>query len=171
MSASLSRLRFLIVDDNTHAVNLVKAMLRGFGANQLFDAQTVDAARRQMQITPCDIVILDYMLGAEEGVTFARWLRNDPDSPAPYAPIILLTGHADRPRIMAARDAGVNEFCVKPVTPADLMKRISWVIDRARPFVRSQSYFGPDRRRHDDPNYRGSERRAERRKQTMMITT
>lgn len=162
MSVSLSRVRFLIVDDNTHAVNLVKAMLRGFGADQLYDAQTVDSAQRRMKITPCDIVILDYMLGAEEGVTFARWLRNDPDSPAPYTPIILLTGHADRPKIVAARDAGVNEFCVKPVTPADLMKRITWVIDRARPFVRSQTYFGPDRRRHDDPNYRGPERRADR---------
>ena len=162
MSVSLSRVRFLIVDDNTHAVNLVKAMLRGFGADQLYDAQTVDAAQRRMKITPCDIVILDYMLGAEEGVTFARWLRNDPDSPAPYTPIILLTGHADRPKIVAARDAGVNEFCVKPVTPADLMKRIAWVIDRPRPFVRSNTYFGPDRRRHDDPNYRGPERRAER---------
>ena len=162
MSVSLSRVRFLIVDDNTHAVNLVKAMLRGFGADQLYDAQTIDTAQRRMKITPCDIVILDYMLGAEEGVTFARWLRNDPDSPAPYTPIILLTGHADRPKIMAARDAGVNEFCVKPVTPADLMKRIAWVIDRPRPFVRSQTYFGPDRRRHDDPNYRGPERRADR---------
>ncbi|MDP1599309.1 response regulator [Phenylobacterium sp.] len=162
MSVSLSRVRFLIVDDNTHAVNLVKAMLRGFGADQLYDAQTVDSAQRRMKITPCDIVILDYMLGAEEGVTFARWLRNDPDSPAPYTPIILLTGHADRPKIVAARDAGVNEFCVKPVTPADLMKRIAWVIDRARPFVRSQTYFGPDRRRHDDPNYRGPEQRADR---------
>ncbi len=162
MSVSLSRVRFLIVDDNTHAVNLVKAMLRGFGADQLYDAQTIDAAQRRMKITPCDIVILDYMLGAEEGVTFARWLRNDPDSPAPYTPIILLTGHADRSKIVAARDAGVNEFCVKPVTPADLMKRIAWVIDRPRPFVRSTTYFGPDRRRHDDPNYRGPERRAER---------
>ena len=150
MSVSLSQVRFLIVDDNTHAVNLVKAMLRGFGADQLYDAQTVDSAQRRMKITPCDIVILDYMLGAEEGVTFARWLRNDPDSPAPYTPIV------------AARDAGVNEFCVKPVTPADLMKRIAWVIDRARPFVRSQTYFGPDRRRHDDPNYRGPEQRADR---------
>ncbi|KRB48926.1 MAG: response regulator [Pseudomonadota bacterium] len=162
MSVSLNRVRFLIVDDNTHAVNLVKAMLRGFGADQLYDAQTVDAAKRRMKMTPCDIVILDYMLNAEEGVAFAQWLRNDPESPAPYTPIILLTGHADRSRIMAARDAGVNEFCVKPVTPADLMKRIVWVIDRARPFVRSESYFGPDRRRHDDPNYKGPERRAER---------
>lgn len=162
MSVSLNRVRFLIVDDNAHAINLVKAMLRGFGADQLYDAQTIDGAKQRMRATPADIVILDYMMGEEEGVTFARWLRNDPESPAPFTPIILLTGHADRPRLMAARDAGVNEFCVKPVTSADLLKRIAWVIDRARPFVRTDNYFGPDRRRHDDPKYRGPERRADR---------
>ncbi|KQW72873.1 hypothetical protein ASE17_07845 [Phenylobacterium sp. Root77] len=163
MSVSLQRLRFLIVDDSTHAVNLVKAMLRGFGADQLYDAQTIASAKSQMRTSPCDIVILDYMLGSEAGVDFARWLRTAPESPAPYTPIILLTGHADRPRIEAARDAGVNEFCVKPITPADLLKRIAWVIDKARPFVRSEAYFGPDRRRHDDPRYTGPERRADRR--------
>jgi DNA-binding response OmpR family regulator len=119
-----------------------------------------------MTAAPADIVILDYMLGSEEGVTFARWLRNAADSPAPYTPIILLTGHADRAKLIAARDAGVNEFCVKPVTPADLMKRIAWVIDKPRPFVRSADYFGPDRRRRDDPNYNGPERRADRQPKT-----
>jgi len=162
MSVSLNRVRFLIVDDNAHAINLVKAMLRGFGSDQLYDAQTIEAAKQRMKATPADIVILDYMMGQEEGVTFARWLRNDPGSPNQFAPIIMLTGHADRDRVMAARDAGVNEFCVKPVTPADLMKRIAGVIDHARPFVRSATYFGPDRRRRDDPKYTGPERRADR---------
>ncbi|MDP3853373.1 response regulator [Phenylobacterium sp.] len=166
MTVSLNRVRFLIVDDNAHAINLVKAMLRGFGADQLYDAQTIEAAKQRMRATPADIVILDYMMGAEEGVTFARWLRNDADSPNQFAPIILLTGHADRDRIMAARDAGVNEFCVKPVTPADLMKRIAWVIDHGRPFVRSATYFGPDRRRRDDPKYTGPERRTDRQRKT-----
>ena len=76
MSVSLARLRFLVVDDNTHAVNLVKTMLRGFGADRLHDAQTVAAAKQQMTAAPADIVILDYMLGSEEGVTFARWLQS-----------------------------------------------------------------------------------------------
>lgn len=166
MAVSLNRVRFLIVDDNAHAINLVKAMLRGFGADQLFDAQTIEAAKQRFKATPADIVILDYLMGDEEGVTFARWLRNDPDSPNQFTPIIMLTGHADRDRVINARDAGVNEFCVKPVTPADLMKRIVWVIEHARPFVRSGAYFGPDRRRRDDPNYKGPERRADRQRGT-----
>lgn len=162
MSVSLNRIKFLIVDDNAHAINLVKAMLRGFGSDRLDDAQTIDAAKMRMRANPADIVILDYMMGTEEGVTFARWLRNDPDSPNQMVPIILLTGHADMTRIMAARDAGVNEFCIKPVTPADLMKRIVMVINQPRAFVRSNTYFGPDRRRRDDPKYKGPERRADR---------
>lgn len=162
MSVSLNRIKFLIVDDNAHAINLVKAMLRGFGSDRLDDAQTIDAAKQRMRANPADIVILDYMMGQEEGVTFARWLRNDPDSPNQMVPIILLTGHADVTRVMAARDAGVNEFCIKPVTPADLMKRIVMVINQPRAFVRSNTYFGPDRRRRDDPKYKGPERRADR---------
>lgn len=162
MSVSLNRVKFLIVDDNAHAINLVKAMLRGFGSDRLDDAQTIDAAKMRMRANPADIVILDYMMGTEEGVTFARWLRNDSDSPNQLVPIILLTGHADMTRVMAARDAGVNEFCIKPVTPADLMKRIALVINQPRPFVRSSTYFGPDRRRRDDPKYKGPERRAGR---------
>lgn len=162
MTVSLNRVKFLIVDDNAHAINLVKAMLRGFGSDRLDDAQTIDAAKQRMRANPADIVILDYMMGQEEGVTFARWLRNDPDSPNQMVPIILLTGHADVTRVMAARDAGVNEFCIKPVTPADLMKRIVLVINNPRAFVRSATYFGPDRRRRDDPKYQGPERRADR---------
>ena len=109
-------------------------------------------------------------MGAEEGVTLARYLRTHPDSPLPYVPIIMLTGHADRQRVMAARDAGVNEFCVKPVTPADLLKRIMAVIDHPRQFIRSGTYFGPDRRRVDDPRYKGPERRADRKASTRATT-
>ena len=41
-----------------------------------------------------------------------------------------------------------------------IKRGIAWVIDKSRPFVRCDSYFGPDRRRHDDPKYTGPERRA-----------
>ncbi|HEX5379824.1 MAG TPA: response regulator [Phenylobacterium sp.] len=165
MSISLARIKFLVVDDNVHAIDLVKTMLRGFGVDQVVEAQTIAEAKKALKAAPVDIVILDYLMGDEEGVTLARHIRLDPASPSPFVPIIMLTGHADRARVMAARDAGVNEFCIKPFTPADLMKRIMAVIDHPRPFVRSDSgYFGPDRRRRDDPKYTGPERRKDRQK-------
>ena len=162
MSLSLARIKFLVVDDNLHAIDLVKTMLRGFGVDQVAEALNIADAKKVLKASPVDIIILDYLLGDEEGVTLARHIRMDPSSPAPFVPIIMLTGHANRARLISARDAGVNEFCVKPFTPADLMKRIMAVIDHPRPFVRSPSYFGPDRRRHDDPKYSGPERRVNR---------
>jgi CheY-like chemotaxis protein len=164
MSISLARIKFLVVDDNLHAIDLVKTMLRGFGVDQVVEAQTIADAKKALKAGPIDIVILDYLMGEEEGVTLARHIRRDPASPSPFIPIIMLTGHADRNRVMAARDAGVNEFCVKPFTPADLMKRIMAVIEHPRPFVRSDTYFGPDRRRMNDPKYKGPERRKDRQK-------
>ena len=38
-----------------------------------------------------------------DGLTFVKYLRNDPDSPNPYVPIIMLTGHGDRERVCEAR--------------------------------------------------------------------
>ncbi len=167
-SISLARINFMVVDDNIHAIDLVKTMLRGFGVDSVVEAKTITEAKAKLKQSTLpgtaviDIIILDYMMGEEEGVTLARWLRTEDTSPAPYIPIIMLTGHADRQRVYAARDSGVNEFCVKPFTPSDLMKRIMAVIDHPRPYVRSSSgYFGPDRRRVDDPKYKGPERRKD----------
>lgn len=160
MAVSLERVRFLLVDDNVHMMNIVKTILRGFGATQVFEAKSMPEAMDRLRHENIDIIVLDYLLGDDDGVDFVRRLRSAPDSPSPYVPIIMLTAHSERARVEAARDAGVTEFCAKPVTAADMLKKVAAVIDHPRPFVRSEGYFGPDRRRHDDPNYRGPERRG-----------
>jgi response regulator RpfG family c-di-GMP phosphodiesterase len=71
----------------------------------------------------------------------------------------MITGHAERHRVEAARDAGVNELLVKPVTEKALHSRIQEVILRPRPFIFGPDYYGPCRRRRRDPNYKGPERR------------
>ena len=65
-------------------------------------------------------------------------------------------------RVTAARDSGVSEFLSKPFTVTGLLKRIEALIHSPRPFVKSETYFGPDRRRRDDPNYTGPDRRKPR---------
>ena len=162
VAASLEKVRFLIVDDNVHMLNIVKTMLRGFGATNVFEARNSQDAVKSLRQDAIDIVLLDYVIGSEDGADFLRRLRRDPDSPAPYVPVIMLTAHAEKTRVETARDAGVNEFCTKPVTPTDLLRKVARVIDHPRPFVRSASYVGPDRRRRDDPDYLGPERRKDR---------
>ena len=50
-------------------------------------------------------------------------------------PIFLLTAHSRRQSIVEARDAGVAEILVKPVTAKDLLARIETIIYNPRPFV------------------------------------
>ena len=160
MAATLENVRFLVVDDNPHLLDIVRTILRGFGATVVFDANNAGDAFQLLKRGEIDIVILDYQLGETDGVEFLRRLRSEENSPAPFMPVIMLTAHSDRTRVQAARDAGANEFCAKPVTASELFRKIGAVINHPRPFVRGGGYFGPDRRRRDDPAYKGPDRRG-----------
>jgi hypothetical protein len=61
--------------------------------------------------------------------------------------------------VVSARDAGVTEFLAKPISAKALYQRILNVVANPRPFIRTKTYFGPDRRRNVNPNYVGPERR------------
>jgi len=71
----------------------------------------------------------------------------------------MLTAHSERKRVTAARDAGVTEFMVKPISASALHQRIVNVIANPRRFIKTATYFGPDRRRNNAPGYTGPERR------------
>ena len=78
----------------------------------------------------------------------------------PYAPIIMLTGHSEKRRVTMARDAGVTEFLVKPISAKALYQRIMNVVANPRPFIKTKNYFGPDRRRNASNSHVGPERRV-----------
>ncbi|WP_081724563.1 response regulator [Asticcacaulis sp. YBE204] len=157
--AGLERVRFMVVDDNAHMINIVKTILRGFGAVHVFEARDASDAFQRLKNDSIDIVIVDFMMEVLDGVEFVHLVRNSSDSPNRYVPIIMLTAHSERSRVTKARDSGVNEFCAKPVTATELHKKVAAVIDRPRPFIKTQGYFGPDRRRRNDGSYNGPERR------------
>lgn len=159
----LKALRILIVDDNRHATEIVKSILGSLGAEEIFDAQTPDRAFEIIRAISIDLVVLDQNLGkGDEGTQLVRRIRTDPTAPNPYLPILMLTGYTEHRRVTAARDAGVSEFLSKPFTITGLLARIDVLIQQPRPFVRSPDYFGPDRRRRNDPRYTGPERRRSR---------
>jgi DNA-binding response OmpR family regulator len=77
----------------------------------------------------------------------------------PYVPIIMLTGYCEKKRVLMARDAGVTEFLAKPISAKALYQRVVTIVLNPRPFIRTRSYFGPDRRRNTTQNFVGPERR------------
>jgi DNA-binding response OmpR family regulator len=72
----------------------------------------------------------------------------------------MVTAYSERSRVIDAVNAGVDEFLVKPIRAVDVANRVNAVIERRRPFIDIPTYFGPDRRRRDDPRYKGPWRRA-----------
>ena len=83
-----------------------------------------------------------------DGLELAQMIRQPESKGNPYAPIIMLTGHSEKRRVTVARDAGVTEFLAKPISAKGLYQRILNVVANPRPFIKTKTYFGPDRRRN-----------------------
>jgi two-component system, chemotaxis family, chemotaxis protein CheY len=138
---------------------ILKELLRAVGVQVIKEAADPVEAFELIKTVPIDLVLVDFSMPIIDGVEFTQMVRTSSDSPNAYLPIIMITGHSERNRVNAARDAGVNEFLVKPVTAKNLMDRISAVVNNPRGFVKGGGYFGPDRRRRRDANFMGPWRR------------
>jgi len=156
---NIENLKFMIVDDNKHMRGMVKGVLVALGGRNVLEADNGADAMKELQHFFADIVICDWNMGPVDGIEFTRMVRTNPESPNQYLPILMLTGHTELARVMEARDAGVSEFLAKPISAQSLYSRINSIIERPRPFIRTKTYFGPDRRRHMDKDYKGAERR------------
>lgn len=155
----LEKLSVLVVDDNHHMTNIIKTILRGFEVKHFLDADNAADAFSLIRSTPFDLIITDFAMDPVNGCDFTRLIRTAEDSPNHFVPIIMLTAYAEKSKVEAARDAGVTEFCAKPVTATELYRKVCAVINTPRSFIRTSLYFGPDRRRHKDDSYSGKERR------------
>ena len=155
------KLKALIVEDNAHMRSLLRALLNSVGIRDIAEAAHGGAALQILRERKSDLVLSDLAMKPMDGLEFTRQVRNADASPNPFVPIIMITGHTEKHRVEAARDAGVTEFLAKPITAANLFARIAEIVERPRAFVRCESYFGPDRRRRMIEDYAGPWRRAD----------
>lgn len=153
-------LKILIVDDNAAMRGIVRAVLSAFGCTQIKEAPDARAAFAAVTQEPADILIVDWKMNPIDGLTLVKRLRDPDRSPNPYVPIIMLSAYSEAARVREARDAGVTEFIVKPFNAQALYARLTTIVNRPRPFVRTKVFFGPDRRRHEAA-HAGPDRREE----------
>lgn len=155
----LSNIQALVVDDNRQMRFLVRSMLRAGGVLRVAEADSADDALTLMRRISVDLIIVDWCMRPVDGIAFTRRVRMDPTSPNPYGAIVMISAHSERSRVAAARDAGVNSFLVKPISTRSLFEHVSAALADARPFIRADDYFGPDRRRGAIESYCGPFRR------------
>jgi two-component system chemotaxis response regulator CheY len=144
-----SALNVLVVEDNKNMQKLLRTILNALGIRNVAEASTGDQAFEELLHFEADIVISDWNMQPMNGLEFARKVRLDERSPNPYVPIIMITGHTETNKVIEARDAGINMFLAKPVSVKALSERLTALIENRLRFIRTPSYFGPDRRRKD----------------------
>ncbi|NQU59590.1 MAG: response regulator [Rhodospirillales bacterium] len=159
---NIEKLKFLVVDDDQNMRHLVSTILNSLGSREVEAASTAEAGFAKLAEFEADVVICDLRMEPLDGIELTKMLRDQVESPNCYIPIIMLTGHAEKATVEVARDAGVHEFLAKPVSATKLYAKIKNIIERPRAFVRTKDYFGPDRRRRQDPDYKGPERRKDK---------
>src|ERR1700694_2317454 len=155
-----NKLRFLVCDDNPHMRRILRTLLHSFGAREVYESEDGATALEMYSHYVPDIVITDWSMPIFDGLELAQMIRQPESKGNPYAPIIMLTGHSEKRRVTVARDAGVTEFLAKPISAKGLYQRILNVVANPRPFIKTKTYFGPDRRRNNSNAYIGPERRV-----------
>jgi two-component system phosphate regulon response regulator PhoB len=122
--------RILIVEDEPAIAELIAVNLRhnGFQPVWAIDAET---AQRELDEVLPDVILLDWMLPGESGLTLARKWRASARTKA--VPILMLTARGDEADRVAGLDAGADDYIVKPFSPRELLARIRAVLRRRVP--------------------------------------
>lgn len=149
----LERFSILLVEDNDFVRHTLEDLLRYFKIEQIKMARNGEEAisvlkqMKRSQHPGPDIIISDLIMSPINGQLLLRWVRTSKESPNRFVPFIMVSGAADREYVASVRDLGVSEFLAKPFSVNSVYEHIAHVIHRPRPFIATQEYFGPDRRR------------------------
>lgn len=138
--------KVLVVDDEFYTRKVIRTLLMAVGVTDVHVAASCCAGLDAIRDLAPDVVILDWEMPGMSGADFVREVRSPASFPYPNVPIIMLTGHGERSRVMEAVRLGVHEFLLKPVSSTALHARIISVLTKPRPIVRRGDYYGPQPR-------------------------
>lgn len=122
--------RVLVVEDEAAIAELISLNLRHAGYEVTVAPDSVRAIAEVDKVLP-DLVILDWMLPGQSGLTLAKRWRAE--ARTRDLPIIMLTARADEPDKIAGLDAGADDYLTKPFSTNELMARIRAVLRRKAP--------------------------------------
>jgi two-component system phosphate regulon response regulator PhoB len=122
--------RVLVVEDESAIAELIAVNLRhnGFAPTWAMDGA---AAQRELDAALPDVILLDWMLPGESGLSLARRWRAD--ARTRNVPILMLTARGDEADRVAGLDAGADDYIAKPFSTKELLARIRAVLRRRAP--------------------------------------
>jgi two-component system, chemotaxis family, chemotaxis protein CheY len=137
----------LVVDDNQYMRKMVRNLLVNCGVKDIYEAGDGITALDTIRTVGPDVVVLDWEMPLLSGAELVRIVRSPGVFPMPDVPIIMLSGHGERWRVVEAVRLGVNEYLIKPVSAKTLYDRLVSITLQPRPTVQLGDYYGPEPRK------------------------
>ena len=123
-------MKILVVDDFSTMRRIVRNLLAelGFASANMQEAEDGNSALAVLRSSPIDFVVTDWNMPGMTGIDLLRAIRADPALKS--LPVLMVTAENSREQIIAAAQAGVNGYIVKPFTAVTLKEKIDRIFER-----------------------------------------
>lgn len=116
------QIRILSVDDFATMRKIIRSLLRKLGYSNVAEADDGSSALTLLKKEQFDMIISDWNMPRMTGLELLKAVRSDPA--LKDIPFLMVTAEAEKANIVAAVQAGVNNYIVKPFTAETLQHKI-----------------------------------------------
>lgn len=121
-------IKILVVDDFSTMRRIIKNLLRDLGFQNITEADDGKTALPILKQGGIEFLVTDWNMPGMTGIELIGEVRKDPN--LAHIPILMVTAEAKREQIIAAAQAGVNGYVVKPFTATVLKEKIEKIFER-----------------------------------------
>lgn len=121
-------MKILVVDDFSTMRRIIKNLLKDLGFTNVQEADDGSTALPMLQQGEFDFVVTDWNMPGMQGIDLLRAIRADDN--LKHLPVLMVTAEAKKEQIVAAAQAGVNGYVVKPFTAATLKEKLDKIFER-----------------------------------------
>lgn len=134
LNRSINDLRVLLIEDDDFTRRLMSRLLQDLKVRQVWEASDGVSALAILRDHPekVDLAICDLEMPRMSGLDLLHALRTATGNPLADLPVIVLTGHREADTVKRAIAYGISGYLVKPVSKTDLVKRLSFVLQKGR---------------------------------------
>jgi len=121
-------MKILVVDDFSTMRRIIKNVFKDLGFANIQEADDGNTALPMLQQDVFDFVVTDWNMPGMQGIDLLRAIRAD--ASLKHIPVLMVTAEAKKEQIIAAAQAGVNGYVIKPFTTATLERKLRKIFDR-----------------------------------------
>jgi two-component system chemotaxis response regulator CheY len=121
-------MKILVVDDFSTMRRIIKNLLKDLGFANIQEADDGNTALPMLQQGDFDFVVTDWNMPGMQGIDLLRAIRADAN--LKHIPVLMVTAEAKKEQIVAAAQAGVNGYVIKPFTAATLKEKLAKIFQR-----------------------------------------